>query len=289
MGTRRADTLTLKARLLAELRRRSPLTTSELADLCAADRANPQASALAALCQLEAAGAVRREGRAARGRGRPSVRWGLAPTCARGREREGFRLAKRGVQMKPVIFVDLDGVVADFVSAALFVHGRSHVPLSSVPWCIEKFLGIEPAAFWAPLGFDFWSSLEPLPDGFRLLDHALALVGAERVGLLTSPCDTAGCVEGKRAWVERHLPGLKRRLFVGSAKELFAGPHKLLVDDHDANVDRFAAAGGMVLQPARPWNRLKALCVRGHEFDVGAHCEMLTAAVRASERDGRAA
>lgn len=286
---RRTDAPTLKARVLRELRRRSPLSTSELADLCAADRANRQASALAALCQLEAAGAVRREGRAARGRGRPSVLWGVAPTCARGRKREGFRLAKRGVRMKPVIFVDLDGVVADFVSAALFVHGRSHVPLSSVPWCIEKFLGIEPAAFWAPLGFDFWSSLETLPDGMKLLDHALALVGAERIGLLTSPCDTPGCVDGKRAWVERHLPGLKKRLFVGSAKELFAGPGKLLVDDHDANVDRFAAAGGAVIQPARPWNRHAALCVRGHEFDVGAHMDFVTAAVRACELEGRAA
>ena len=286
---RRPDTPTLKARLLAELRRRSPLSTSELADLCAADRANRQAGAFAALCQLEAAGAVRREGKAARGRGRPSVLWGLAPTCARDRKREGFRLAKRGVRMKPVIFFDMDGVVCDFVGGALALHGRTDVPVASVPWGIEAHLGLEPAEFWRHMGFAFWAGLAPLPDGFRLLDHALALVGAERIGLLTSPCDTPGCVDGKRAWVERHLPGLKRRLFVGSAKELFAGPHKVLVDDHDANVDRFAAAGGSVIQPARPWNRHKALCVRGHEFDVGAHCDMVTAAVRASERDGRAA
>lgn len=283
---RRTDTPTLKARLLAELRRRSPLSTSELADLCAADCANRQASALAALCQLEAAGAVRREGRAARGRGRPSVLWGLAPTCARGRKREGFRLAKRGVRMKPVIFFDMDGVLCDFVGGALALHGRTDVPVAAVPWGIEAHLGIDPAAFWAPMGFAFWRDLAPLFDGFRLLDHALALVGAERIGLLTSPCDTPGCADGKRAWVERHLPGLKKRLFVGSAKELFAGPHKLLVDDHDANIDRFHEAGGAVIQPPRPWNRHKALCVRGHEFDVGAHCDFITAAVRACEREG---
>lgn len=286
---RRTDAATLKARVLRELRRRSPLSTSELARLCLPDRPHQLTAALAALRKLEATGAVRREGAAARGRGRPSVLWGLAPTCARDRKREGFRLAKRGVRMRPVIFFDMDGVLSDFVSGALALHGRTDVPVASVPWGIEAHLGIEPAAFWRHMGFAFWAGLAPLPDGMKLLDHALALVGAERVGLLTSPCDTPGCVEGKRAWVERHLPGLKRRLFVGSAKELFAGPHKVLVDDHDANVDRFAAAGGAVIQPARPWNRHKALCVRGHEFDVGAHCEMITAAVRASELDGRAA
>lgn len=183
---RRPGPPTLKARVLRELRRRSPLSTSELADLCAADRANRQASALAALCQLEVAGAVRREGKAARGRGRPSVLWGLAPTCARDRKREGFRLAKRGVRMKPVIFFDMDGVLCDFVGGALALHGRTGVPRASVPWGIEAHLGIDPAAFWAPMGFAFWRDLAPLHDGFRLLDHAFALVGAERIGLLTS-------------------------------------------------------------------------------------------------------
>ncbi len=165
--------------------------------------------------------------------------------------------------MSLAVFVDLDGVLCDFVRGALAAHGRADVPEASVAWGIESQLGIEPAAFWGRLGFDFWAGLEPYPDGFALLRRAEELVGPERIGLLTSPCDTAGCVDGKRAWVVRHLPGYARRLFVGSAKELFAGPSKVLVDDHDANVDRFLAAGGFTFQPPRPWNRLAVGCYAG--------------------------
>lgn len=108
------------------------------------------------------------------------------------------------------------------------------------------------------------------PKGHRvaLLAACEALVGRERIGLLTSPCDTAGCVDGKRAWVAKHLPEYRRRLFVGSAKELFAGPTKILVDDHEPNAIKFVRAGGHALVPPRPWNNGAACCVEGDRFNV---------------------
>ncbi len=171
--------------------------------------------------------------------------------------------------MKPAVFFDLDGVLCDFVGGALKLHNRTDVPHASIQWGIEAQLGIEPAAFWEPLGYDFWANLEPCQDGIDLLCAVSNHVGdIGRIGLLTSPCNTDGCVDGKRAWVKRHLPQFSRRLFVGSAKELFAGPSKVLVDDNDANCDKFRHAGGLVTMPPRPWNRLSELCVNGHEFDV---------------------
>lgn len=172
------------------------------------------------------------------------------------------------------VFFDLDGVLADFVAGALKAHGREDVSAASVTWGIEAQLRLEPAAFWAPLGFDFWANLTPYPDGLSLLSAAIGMVGGDNIGLLTSPCDTAGCVDGKRAWVSRHLPQFSRRLFVGSAKELFAGPTKVLVDDHDANIDKFNRAGGRTLQPPRPWNRYGHNC-RGAAFDVPSQIAML--------------
>lgn len=179
--------------------------------------------------------------------------------------------------MKPVIFFDLDGVLADFVEGAFRLHGKSLPPLD-VRWdfCSQLgFAGPNDPAFWDRMGYEFWLHLEPYADGFSLLKYAEALAGKENVGLLTSPCDTAGCVEGKRSWVHNHLPDYKRRVFVGSAKHLFAGPGKVLVDDHDANVDAFAAAGGLVVQPARPWNRKLAFCRPDGSFDVFAACDQL--------------
>jgi hypothetical protein len=176
--------------------------------------------------------------------------------------------------MKPTVFFDLDGVLVQFVAGALKLHKREDLHQRSVTWGIESQLGLTPAEFWSPLGFDFWVNLEPYRDGFGLLAAAANLVGDENIGLLTSPCDTAGCVDGKRAWVARYLPGYSRRLMVGSAKELFAGPTKILVDDHDANIQKFSAAGGRTVQPPRPWNSLSRCCC---DVDGGFNVERVLA------------
>lgn len=180
--------------------------------------------------------------------------------------------------MKPVIFFDMDGVLADFVGGALAAHGRTDIPHAEVTWGIEAQLGIAPADFWSVCDFDFWANLAVLDDGRKLIARAEWIAGAANIALLTSPCDTKGCIDGKRAWIERHLPEYRRRAFFGSAKELFAGPTKVLIDDHDDNCSKFSRAGGYALQPARPWNRLGASCVNGHEFNVETAARLLEAA-----------
>lgn len=177
------------------------------------------------------------------------------------------------------VFFDLDGVLANFVRGALVHYGRQDVGEGYVRWGIEAQLGLSPAEFWSGLGFDFWANLEPYGDGFHLFARAAELCG-ENIGLLTSPCDTAGCVDGKRAWVARHLPAYSRHLFVGSAKHLFAGPDKVLVDDHDANVDKFSAAGGRTVQPPRPWNRYAHNCLPGGGFDSDKQFAMLVREIK---------
>jgi hypothetical protein len=158
------------------------------------------------------------------------------------------------------VFFDMDGVLCDFVRGALMFHGREDMPYCDVRWGIEAQLGLSPTDFWKDLSFGFWSALPAYADGMSLLAAAERLVGADRIALLTSPCDTAGCCDGKREWVAKHLPAYRRRLFMGSAKELFAGPTKVLVDDHDANVKAFSAAGGRTVQPPRPWNTMDWHC-----------------------------
>lgn len=185
--------------------------------------------------------------------------------------------------MRPVtVFFDLDGVVADFVSAALAVHAAA-LPVEDVTWDFPTQIGFESvddAKFWAPLGFDFWAGLALYPDGLCLLKAAESLVGPDCIALLTSPCDTPGCVQGKLAWVAKHLPDYRKRLFVGGEKELFAGPAKVLVDDNDTNVERFTRAGGYAVKPARPWNNRKPACLRGGAFDVPKTFEELKTVVK---------
>lgn len=181
--------------------------------------------------------------------------------------------------MTPVCFLDLDGVLVDFVGGAFRLHGRS-VPAADVQWGFPEqlgFSGVNDPAFWEPMGFDFWAGLAWTPEGRDVLRSVEAAFG-DRVAVMTSPCDTPGAVEGKVAWVRRELPAYRRRFFVGPAKDMAAGPGKVLVDDHDANVDKFVAAGGAAVLVPRPWNRRRDETVDGRFSTVALDLEVAAAA-----------
>lgn len=176
--------------------------------------------------------------------------------------------------MVPAILFDVDGLIANFVKGACEVHGSTlHHNMKSIQWNFFETMGLTEEEFWKPCGRRFWANLEPLADGTELLKYAETLVGANRIGLLTSPCNTDGCIDGKRDWVAKHLPDYKRRLFTGSAKELFAGPGKVLVDDNDGNADKFVFSdgkftGGRAVLVPRPWNRKRSVTDANGNFHV---------------------
>lgn len=183
--------------------------------------------------------------------------------------------------MTPGIYFDMDGVLCHFVRGAIAHHGGTLDP-DTAAWGLEAQMGIAPDVFWKNLDYAFWAGLEPYPDGFALLEAAEGLVGAGNISLLSSPCDTDGCMDGKRDWVRRHLPGYKRRLFLGSDKAVHAAPNKILVDDHAENTAKFFSAGGHVVMPPRPWNPRGVECAYpGGLFDVAAVAAELTSKVRA--------
>lgn len=160
------------------------------------------------------------------------------------------------------IFFDQDGVLADFTRAALRAHGKT-LPIMEAKWDFPSqvgFTGASDPEFWKPLGFDFWASLPVHADGLALFRRLACHHPKDRFAVLSSPCETAGCVDGKRAWIAEHVPELAKRAFFGSAKEMFAGPAKLLIDDRDENVERFRAAGGHAVLVPRPWNKRKSDC-----------------------------
>lgn len=165
---------------------------------------------------------------------------------------------------QPVCYLDLDGVLVDFVAGALAIHGADIEP-GQVRWDFWTQLGMDESAFWAPMGFDFWAGLGWTAEGKELL-HGVEAIFGEKVLLMTSGL-LPGAVEGKATWIRRELPEYTRRFFVGAAKHLTAGPGKVLLDDHDGNTDRFAAHGGRAVLVPRSWNRRRAEA-HGGRFNV---------------------
>jgi hypothetical protein len=120
-----------------------------------------------------------------------------------------------------------------------------------------------------------------------------ALFGPGKVALVSSPCGTDGCMDGKRDWVARHCPRLAKSLFLGSRKDLLAGPCKVLLDDRDENCAAFALAGGVAITVPRPWNSRRDETDAQGRFDVtqilGEAGEAREAALRGAARGDRKA
>ena len=76
-------------------------------------------------------------------------------------------------RIEPVIYLDLDGVCADYVSAAICALGRRPEEVmaywqSEMPgeYSMPVVLGIEPQTYWraiADQGEPFWSGLQAYP------------------------------------------------------------------------------------------------------------------------------
>lgn len=158
--------------------------------------------------------------------------------------------------MRATAYLDMDGVVVDFMTGALESCGKS-LPFKDVRWDFMFQIGFTKDTlheFWQRCDRRFWTGLPWMDDGRCILDAVLDLFG-EDVCFVSSPCDTEGCADGKLDWVSREVPILRRKTFLGSAKYLLAAANKVLIDDHDDNVDRFVAHGGHAVLIPRPWNR----------------------------------
>jgi len=171
------------------------------------------------------------------------------------------------------VLFDLDGTLADFVGGAAKRHGKKFTMADVTAWDFISgwgFDGVHDPRFWDPLSnFEFWEGLQPLRDGMRLFRAIADSVPRENIGFLTSG-DVAGCVDGKLAWIKKHLPGWEKHAFVGSAKFFFGAGGNVLVDDYDGHAAAFTARGGKFVTVPRPWNSLKnEACPRG-SFNVDA-------------------
>jgi len=144
-------------------------------------------------------------------------------------------------------FIDLDGVLVDFAGGVFRATGAPR----------PKRLGwdfIKPH-WWKQFGYDFWKDLSPTEDFKQILSACEAAFGGENCCILTSPCKTPGCVDGKMAWISRHMPQYSRRVLIGAAKHFMARPDAVLVDDYEKNIDEWVDNMGRGVLIPREWNR----------------------------------
>jgi 5'(3')-deoxyribonucleotidase len=130
--------------------------------------------------------------------------------------------------MKPIIYCDMDGVLADF---------------DKVENAVERYKQ-EPQFFY---------NLEPIADNVNAIKELIAKDYTVKI-LSKSPHEKAD--NDKRKWLEKHLPEIK------NADMIFARPHErkidfvselekhfsLLLDDYEKNIEEWRSENGMAFK-----------------------------------------
>ena len=156
-------------------------------------------------------------------------------------------------KLKKKIFLDLDGVMVDWVGGvagylglqlddpglrARFRAGDGHQVMDELVVCWETLgRNIEED------GPNFWSGLRLFPWATLLVNSLRGRFGSEAsLQFLTSPGSFLNAYHGKRIWQHRFFPDVE--LIVCRNKYVCAHPNALLIDDTAKQLVAFADHGG---------------------------------------------
>jgi len=175
------------------------------------------------------------------------------------------------------IYLDMDGVLADFVSASIAAHGRddSHDSVKTWDYSTEQW-EISHGKFWSACqGRSFWAGLSPYSHHLELLEMCEAY--ADEVYFLTSPSSTghAECLAGKSDWIKAWFGGMyQKNLIPTKHKHLLAASDRVLIDDSSGNIESWVKAGGIGIGFGQPWNQYDA-CMSNLAAKLAAVQELL--------------
>lgn len=139
------------------------------------------------------------------------------------------------------IYLDMDGVIADFFGCLQQYYGVSHwKQLPDIRVSIDDLKNT-----------DFFNTLDVFPTSRLLVDFVKALAG-DNYGICSSPLrgDHQNSGYWKRVWLDRHgfMPMTENLIFTGMKQKYAKGLRdqpNILVDDKPENIDSWNAAGGI--------------------------------------------
>ena len=184
---------------------------------------------------------------------------------------------------KPLIFIDMDGVLCDFVGGVLtallednYIQEQPGDLLKrwqkSFPgeWDICKVTTCSNEDMWRTIhniGKSFWSELEETSLYLPLRSLLKELEAEERVSVMvaSSPSNNASSYTGKFEWLKSRRINAHSRAMLGSQKHLLAATGRILVDDNDDNCRRFKEHGGRAVLVPQIWNSLHEVASEGYD------------------------
>jgi 5'(3')-deoxyribonucleotidase len=161
-----------------------------------------------------------------------------------------------------VIYLDMDGVLADFIGGFLDIHNRSDLYNKYIAgeypmdWAFEGEFGHDEEAWWKPIREQgktyFWENLEPYPYSGNVV-KAVKETGLEWYICTTPYYKNSDCVTGKINWLHKYLGPIENIIMIKDKYRL-ANENSFLIDDSDRNIEKFIKAGGGACLFPQTWN-----------------------------------
>jgi len=142
------------------------------------------------------------------------------------------------------IYIDMDGVVADFDSYVSALLGRpigwgATQDLTDVEW--ERLTSVDRLYYQLPL----------MPDATKLFAYIKSLSTRFHVQFLTAVprrSTMPSAKDDKQAWVDKYFPGIKMDIGPYSHhKQKWCKPGDILIDDRPSNIEQWTAVGGIAI------------------------------------------
>jgi hypothetical protein len=155
------------------------------------------------------------------------------------------KLYNEDMENKPIVYVDMDGVIADFFGGVEKLYGVGHWKELNA----DNKLDLKQEVINRISGTDFFATLPEFPTADQLIDMVKKFTGGT-FSILTSPLrgDQANSGKYKKIWIEQHIETPAQTIVTGRketyAKDKASGTPNILIDDRPVNIKRWQDAGG---------------------------------------------
>ncbi len=144
---------------------------------------------------------------------------------------------------KSEVYLDMDGVIADFFTEYAKLAGVQHgnyrdIPPAKVDPTLDKMVGT-----------DFFARLPKFPSADDLVNMIVKVYG--HYNICSSPLrgDHEGSAKYKKIWIQQHLNPQPKNILITPNKAKYAkqadGTPNILIDDRGSNISSWEAAGGI--------------------------------------------
>jgi len=146
---------------------------------------------------------------------------------------------------KPIVYLDMDGVLADFFGGVEFLYGVEHwKELTN-----DKTKDLKKQVIDRITGTDFFAVLPKFPTADALIDMVKKFTGGN-FSINTSPLrgDHENSAKYKKIWISNNIEQPDEIIVTGRkesyAKDKASGTPNILIDDRPVNIQKCQAAGG---------------------------------------------